>query len=71
MTHSESSSPTPLPLRPSLQLLANLAKQLRKGHSNKDAAAIERFRLHHPRFAVVAGRTNRPRLRSRYAMPSL
>ena len=53
MTHSESSSPMPLPLRPSLQLLANLAKQLRKGHTNKDAAAIERFRLHHPRFASL------------------
>jgi ankyrin repeat protein len=50
VTHSESSSPMPLPERPSLQLLANLAKQLRKAHASGDAQASERFRKHHPRF---------------------
>jgi ankyrin repeat protein len=50
VTHSESSSPMPLPERPSLQLLANLAKQLRKAHASGDAQACERFRKHHPRF---------------------
>ena len=50
MTHSDPTSPTPLPERPSLQLLANLAKQLRKAHASGDAQASERFRKHHPRF---------------------
>ena len=50
MTHSDPSSKTSLPERPSLQLLANLAKQLRKAHAGGDAQASERFRKHHPRF---------------------
>ena len=51
MTQSESSSNSPLPPRPSLQLLSSLAKQLRKAHADGDAGAIERFQKHHPRFA--------------------
>ena len=51
MTQSESSSNSPLPPRPSLQLLSSLAKQLRKAHAAGDAGAIGRFQKHHPRFA--------------------
>jgi ankyrin repeat protein len=50
VTTSDPSSKTPLPARPSLQLLSNLAKQLRKAHVEGDAGAIERFQKHHPRF---------------------
>jgi hypothetical protein len=50
VTQSDPRPNTPLPARPSLQLVANLAKQLRKAHSAGDAGAIARFRKHHPRF---------------------
>src|SRR5690348_7523386 len=39
-----------LPPRPSLALLSNLAKQLRKAHDARDPAAIARLKQHHPRF---------------------
>jgi ankyrin repeat protein len=51
MSRSDS-SPKTLPLRPSLQLLTNLARQLRKAHAAGDATAAERFRAHHPRFST-------------------
>jgi ankyrin repeat protein len=50
VTQSDPLSKIPLPARPSLQLLGNLAKQLRKAHASGDADAIDRFRKHHPRF---------------------
>jgi ankyrin repeat protein len=54
MTTSGSAPSAQLPSRPSLQLLSNLAKALRKDYSARDAAAIARLKTHHPRFRDCA-----------------
>ena len=40
--------PSVLPIRPSLGLLSDRARQLRKAHAAGDPDAIRRFRAHHP-----------------------
>jgi len=42
--------PSALPPNPSLNLLANLAKGLRKAQSAGDPEAIRRFLTHHPKY---------------------
>lgn len=41
----------PLPQNPSLNLLSNIAKQLRKAHKSRDSSVYQRIRDHHPQYA--------------------
>jgi ankyrin repeat protein len=50
MTISQSAPSAQLPSRPSLQLLTNLARGLRKAHQAGDPVALGRLKTHHPRF---------------------
>jgi ankyrin repeat protein len=45
-----SPSPCPLPPRPSLALLSNLARQLQKQYAARDDQALHRIQANHPRF---------------------
>ena len=51
MTPSNSRSIKELPSNPSLGLLANLAKELRKEHRSGAGEAFRRLKAGHPRFA--------------------